>query len=160
MRQLTRVLVGIAVWLVALVALAGVHVLPARLAVVTIPEDWVVSVDEEYLAAVSRDEVVTLLLKDAKPLPERPPIPQPFAGVSEFEPEGEPERITFNGFTGYIQRGRGKVDGKTVAAEEIQLTHRLRKFVVSGWAYAEEKKYSRERRDRVRRIVRSLRSAR
>jgi len=160
MRQLTRVLLGIAVWLVALVALAKVHTLPARLAVVTIPDDWVVSVEDDYLAAVSQDEVVTLLLKDAKPLPEKSPIPQPFAGVNEFEPEGEPERITFNGFTGYIQRGRGKVNGTTVAAEEIQLTHRLRKFVVSGWAYAEEKKYSRERRDRVRRIVRTLRSAR
>ena len=32
------------------------------------------------------------------------------------------------------------------------------KIVVTGWTYAEEKKYTRDRRDRVRRIIRTLRT--
>ena len=158
MKQLTRVLTSIAVLLVSLVALAAVHALPAGLAVVTVPDDWTVRIEENHLVAVSRDEAVTLLLQDSKAMDVKPPLPQPFVGVDEFQPEGEPERLRFNGFTGFIQRGKGRVDGKSVAAEEIHLTHRLRKFIVTGWAYGEDKKYTRERRDRTRRIVRSLRA--
>jgi hypothetical protein len=86
---------------------------------------------------VSSDGVLTLVLIDARPEPTPPPLP--FVKVEEFAREGNPERLGFNGFTAFIQRGTAKVDGRPMAVDFILLTHRLRKFSVSGWAFAPEK---------------------
>jgi hypothetical protein len=157
MTQLSGVLVYLAGWLSPLLMLAAVHTLPRGLADVTVPNQWKVTTTKGQLEAVSPGGALTLLLRDAKERPDLPPMPRAFARVEEFEPDGEPERIKFNGFTGYVQRGRGRVHGKPVSGERIVLSHRLRKFTVNGWVYAADKDFDRERRQRARSIVKSLR---
>jgi hypothetical protein len=145
---------ALAILLTASIALAATHRLPRGLADVTIDNNWTVTFGER-LRAVSADQFVTLTLRDVTPdTAQSPPAPP----IKDFKRVGDPERLSFNGFTGYLQRGKGRVEGAVVSADEIVLTHHNRGFAIRGWAFGAPAKYTRERRRQVRRIVRSLRS--